>query len=158
MGKFGRRRALGGIPLQASAQTRLQGQCESAWKRIRVPVQRARVPKVLVGDERPDRCATESDAVPSKGQSGSSSSAHADASTSVSGSRAEALALVGAAITYTVHGHTVAGLEAGPADEGAASTTPTGCSAAPGVATCGSAYEGRTRSTTPSYADSGWVA
>ena len=86
--------------------------------------------------------------MPSEGQSGSSSSAHADASTSVSGSRAEALALVGAAITYAIHGHTVAGVEAGPADEGTASPASAGCSTISGAATCGSTFEGGTCSTT----------
>ena len=91
--------------------------------------------------------------MPSKGQSGSSSSAHADASTSVSGSRADAFVLVGAAFAYSVHGHTVAWVEAGPADEGTASASPAGCSTTPGVATYGSTFESGTCSTTPA-----WVA
>ena len=91
--------------------------------------------------------------MPSEGQSGSSAGAHADASTSVSGSRAEALALVGAAIAYAIHGHTVAGVEAGPADEGTASPAPAGCSTIPGAATYGSTFESGTCSTAPA-----WVA
>ena len=78
--------------------------------------------------------------MPSKGQSGSSTSAHADASTSVSGSRAEAFTLVGAALANAIHGHTLAGVEAGPADQGTASTATAGCLSSPGVASCGSTF------------------